>query len=132
MAGVRRKCMIKNKEYFSGIRGIILILGFVIFHEKEYRQRILKSMYLSLPLLGVLLLGVWEFDLQKLSPTGSLSYSAQWGIRWLCTSLLFLLFVAHLAFVTKPYIKKWRNFSGLSSQEMKQFIEYRQKHLKIS
>jgi len=118
--------MEENKDSIIGIHDTISILKFLIFHDIEYRKVILSKLYKSAIVLGALLSFVLVYDLQKLSPTGQLSPLFQSIIRWASISLLSLLFVAYLAFYTKPYVKKWRNFHGLSSKELKQFIEYLQ------
>ena len=112
-----------DDELFTGIRGVIPILKFLIFHEPKYRKEILSRMWkVAIPLLGVLSF-VLVFDLAKLSPTGEIAHSTQSIIRWLCLSLLFLLFVTSLALVTKTHVRKWRDTSKLTSQELKTLIE---------
>jgi|GEM_PF-4283154 len=113
-----------NDELFTGIRGVIPILKFLIFHEPDYRKAILSRAWkIAIPLSAVLSF-VLVFDLTKLSPAGEIVHSTQSIIRWLCTSILFLLFATSLALLTKTHIRKWRDTSTLISQELRKLIEH--------
>jgi hypothetical protein len=115
--------MIKDEKYFPGIRGIIFIVRFLLIHESAYRQSLYKRIKkVGLPLFA-LAVGVWSFPLERLNPTGELPNLTQYRIRWLCMIILAMVFLTSFILLTIPYVKKWRNPSRLTSQELKKLID---------
>jgi Na+/serine symporter len=114
--------MIKDEKYFPGIRGIAFIVRFLLIHESAYKQKLCNRVKkIGLPLFA-LAVGILSFPLERLSPTGELTNLTQYRIRLLCMIILAMVFLTSLILLTIPYVKKWRNPSKLTSQELKRLI----------
>jgi hypothetical protein len=108
------------KRMIKNILKTTTILKFLLFHEEEYREKVLKRV---VPFVGFGF-AILALDFWKLTPSGILQPKTQWELRILCMLLLLLLYVLSLIPLTNRNLNKWKNVSRLSSQDLAKLTKY--------
>jgi hypothetical protein len=90
----------------------------------RFLKSLCKQHKITLSSLGGILIstiiGVWNFDLTKITPTGLLAPQEQWQLRWLLTLIIIILVLLPLVFLILSWYKN--DIVKLSNQPKRRII----------
>lgn len=78
------------------------MLSFLLLHYKKYKKPLITTSGVTAAIIGFL----WNFELQKLTPSGTLEAETLWKVRMVLTLILFSLYLLSLLVLTLIHYKK--------------------------
>lgn len=102
----------RNQRIRPPIIRFLVVLKFLLFHEKKYGAILIAITAPAIGLWGYLL----AFDLPKITLTGTMPNETQWEIRKLGTILIFAMWFLSFLVLTFRFYRKYKSKGGISKK----------------